>query len=201
MQETRVQFLGQEDPLEKEMATHSSIPAWRIPWTEEPGGLQSTGSQESDTTGRLNHHHHLSICLWIYHHGHESEHTCHSKSFPAPLVIYLFCTTSSSSRLLASQLHILNLQSQLTLRGLPSKPWPRNFLKSMKNLGGFLNLFLTSEGSLMTSILKTIVSLILCFAIIALDGNLNIVYYFSLSWRFFYFLIHSLFVLWTAHIT
>ena len=39
MRETRVQSLGQEDPLEKEMATHSSIPAWRIPWTEEPGGL------------------------------------------------------------------------------------------------------------------------------------------------------------------
>ena len=39
MQETRVQSLGQEDPLEKEMATHSSILAWRIPWTEEPGGL------------------------------------------------------------------------------------------------------------------------------------------------------------------
>ena len=40
-----VRSLGQEDPLEKEMATHSSILAWRIPWTEEPGGLQSTGSQ------------------------------------------------------------------------------------------------------------------------------------------------------------
>ena len=39
MQETQVRFLGQEDPLEKEMATHSSILAWRIPWTEEPGGL------------------------------------------------------------------------------------------------------------------------------------------------------------------
>ena len=50
VQETRVRFLGQEDPLEKEMATHSSIFAWRIPWTEEPGGLQSMGSQESDTT-------------------------------------------------------------------------------------------------------------------------------------------------------
>ena len=45
MQETRVRSLGSEDLLEKEMATHSSIPAWRIPWTEEPGGLQSTGSQ------------------------------------------------------------------------------------------------------------------------------------------------------------
>ena len=45
MRETRVQSLGREDPLEKEMATHSSILAWRIPWTEEPGGLQSMGSR------------------------------------------------------------------------------------------------------------------------------------------------------------
>ena len=45
MQETWVQSLGQEDPLEKGMATHSSILAWRIPWTEEPDGLQSMGSQ------------------------------------------------------------------------------------------------------------------------------------------------------------
>ena len=45
MWETRVRSLGREDPLEKEMATHSSIPAWRIPWTEEPGGLQSIGLQ------------------------------------------------------------------------------------------------------------------------------------------------------------
>ena len=45
MQETWVQSLGQEDPMEKEMATHSSILAWEIPWTEEPGGLQSMGLQ------------------------------------------------------------------------------------------------------------------------------------------------------------
>ena len=45
MQETWVQSLGLEDPLEKEMETHSSILAWRIPWMEEPGGIQSTGSQ------------------------------------------------------------------------------------------------------------------------------------------------------------
>ena len=45
MWETRVRSLGQEDPLEKEMATHYKILAWRIPWTEESGGLQSTGSQ------------------------------------------------------------------------------------------------------------------------------------------------------------
>ena len=44
-QETRVQSLGRKDPLEKEMATYSSILAWRTPWTEEPGGLQSMGSQ------------------------------------------------------------------------------------------------------------------------------------------------------------
>ena len=44
MQETQVQSLGREDPLEKEMAAHSSILAWRIPLTEEPGGLQSMGS-------------------------------------------------------------------------------------------------------------------------------------------------------------
>ena len=45
MQETWVQSLGQEDPLEEEIATHSSVFAWRIPWTEEPGRLQSMGSQ------------------------------------------------------------------------------------------------------------------------------------------------------------
>ena len=50
MQETQVQSLGWEDPLEKEMAIHSSILAWRIPRTEEPGGLQFMGHKESDTT-------------------------------------------------------------------------------------------------------------------------------------------------------
>ena len=45
MQEARVQFLGQEDPPEKEMAAHSSLLAWRIPWTEEPGRLQFVASQ------------------------------------------------------------------------------------------------------------------------------------------------------------
>ena len=51
--ETGVRFLGREDPLEKEMAIHSSALAWKIPWTEEPDRLQSMGSQESDTTERL----------------------------------------------------------------------------------------------------------------------------------------------------
>ena len=49
MQETQVQSLGWEDSLEKEMATHSGIHAWKMPWTEKPGGLQAMGSQESDT--------------------------------------------------------------------------------------------------------------------------------------------------------
>ena len=52
MWETWVRSLGPEDPLEKEMATHSSILVWRIPWMEELGGLQSTGRKESDTTER-----------------------------------------------------------------------------------------------------------------------------------------------------
>jgi len=48
MQETRVQSLGQEDPLEKEMATHFSVLAWEIPWTKEPGNFSSWGHRESD---------------------------------------------------------------------------------------------------------------------------------------------------------
>ena len=59
VQETWVPSLGREDPLEKETATHSSILAWRIPWTEEPGGLQSMGHKESDTTERLHFHFHF----------------------------------------------------------------------------------------------------------------------------------------------
>ena len=50
-----VQSLGQENPLEKGMAIHSSILAWRIPWTEKSGGLQSMGLKESDTTEQLTH--------------------------------------------------------------------------------------------------------------------------------------------------
>ena len=55
MQETWVRFLGWEDPLEKGMATHSSILAWRIPWTREPGRLQSMDHKESDRTEQLTH--------------------------------------------------------------------------------------------------------------------------------------------------
>ena len=52
-QETRVRSLGLEDPLEKEMATHSSILAWKIPWMEEPGRLQSTGLQRVNGRGKI----------------------------------------------------------------------------------------------------------------------------------------------------
>ena len=55
MHEMQDRPLGREDPLEKDTATHSSILAWEIPWTEEPGGLRSMGSQESDMTEQLNH--------------------------------------------------------------------------------------------------------------------------------------------------
>ena len=61
MQETQVRPLAQEDPLEEQMATHSSILAWEIPWAEEPGELQSMESQELDTIQRLNCHHYHTI--------------------------------------------------------------------------------------------------------------------------------------------
>ena len=60
-QETWVRSLGWEDPLEEGMTTHSSIPAWRIPWTEEAGGLQSMGSQESDTVEAIQQAHTLIL--------------------------------------------------------------------------------------------------------------------------------------------
>ena len=80
VQETWVQFLSWEDPLEKEMATHSSILTWRIPWTEEPGRLQSMRSQESDTTYGLNHHHHhhtdtQNLSIWGFR-GHIDHAVC-----------------------------------------------------------------------------------------------------------------------------
>ena len=62
MPETWVQSLGREDPLEKKMATHSSILAWEIPWTEEPGGLQSIGSRRSQTDLATKQQ---KIVLWI----------------------------------------------------------------------------------------------------------------------------------------
>ena len=67
MEETRIRSLGQEDPLEKETAIRSSILAWEIPWTEEPGGLQSMGSQKSRTSLRLNNNsrYNKGVSTWI----------------------------------------------------------------------------------------------------------------------------------------
>ena len=68
MWETWVPSLGQEDPLEKEMATHSSILAWEIPWTEEPGGYSPWGHKESDLTERLTpflQMHKIYIKFWV----------------------------------------------------------------------------------------------------------------------------------------
>ena len=65
VQETWVRSLGREDPLEKGMALHSSILAWRIPWTEEPGGLQSVGSQRVKRTGRLTAHTWRGSSRWL----------------------------------------------------------------------------------------------------------------------------------------
>ena len=56
MGEMQVQSLGLEDPFEKKMTTHSSVLAWKIPWTEEPGGLQSMGCKELDMAEQLNTH-------------------------------------------------------------------------------------------------------------------------------------------------
>ena len=76
MRETQVQSLGQEDLLEKEMATHSSTLAWKIPWMEKLCRLQSMGSQESDMTERL-HFHFLGALEQVM-------------SFPTPFHSYLF---------------------------------------------------------------------------------------------------------------
>ena len=65
-EETRVGYLGREDPLEEDMATHSSILAWKIPSTEERGGLQSVGCKESNTTEQLSMHTHIYIHTYVY---------------------------------------------------------------------------------------------------------------------------------------
>ena len=68
MQQTQVQSLGQEDPLEKGMATHSSVLTWGIPWMEEPGGLQSMGSQSRTRLGNQAHTHvcrYVRMCVYV----------------------------------------------------------------------------------------------------------------------------------------
>ena len=69
VQETQVQSLGQEDAPEEEMATHSSILAWEIPWTEKPGGLQSVGSQRVGHDWATKQLTSKAMSLWARHHG------------------------------------------------------------------------------------------------------------------------------------
>ena len=91
MQETWVRSLGWEDPLEKGVAAHSNILAWRIPWTEEPGGLQSMGSQELDTTEQLTQEKfHLSL-------SHKSNCFPYFHFFSQPDFQFLFTLYSSYS--------------------------------------------------------------------------------------------------------
>ena len=81
MQETQVQSLGQQGPLEKEMATHSSILNWRILWTEEPQDYSSQGHKESDITVGLTHVHVCpSTCTRIHTHTHTHTHTLNISS-------------------------------------------------------------------------------------------------------------------------
>ena len=84
MPEMQFPSLGWEDPLEEEMATHSNILAWEIPWTEEPGGLQSVGSQRVDMTQRVN-----------------NSNECHRVSFVAERI--LSCSEHTHSMLLLIQ--------------------------------------------------------------------------------------------------
>ena len=80
MQETRVQSLDQEESLEKGLATHSSVLAWKIPRTEEPGGLQSMGSQKLDKTEQLTLsllHIHTRICTYVYIYTHTHRYLVH----------------------------------------------------------------------------------------------------------------------------
>ena len=90
MQETLVRSLGQEDPLEKEMATHSSVFDWKISWTEEPGGLQSMESQWGHTTYQLNHY----ILVWEYYCDFTSL-FCSSVSYGLPTAAYFLCSKQS----------------------------------------------------------------------------------------------------------
>ena len=98
MQETWVRSLGREDPLKKEMATHSSILAWRILWTEEPGGLQSTGSQ------RVGHDCATSLSLSNLCNARDIVHTIEFLFILYPILVYHSCNATSYQQLLVFQL-------------------------------------------------------------------------------------------------
>ena len=113
MQDTRVQSLGQEDPLQKEMATFSNILAWKIPWTEEPGGLQSMGSQKS--------------CTWLNNNSNKLVPQCmlsHVWLFVTPLD----CESSDSCAHGISQARILEWVVRSCSSG---SSWPRDELEAL----------------------------------------------------------------------
>ena len=93
MWETQIGSLGREDCLEKEMVTHSSILAWKIPWTEESGGLQSMGPKELDTTEHLTKY----IYIYIYIHTHTHTHT-HIHLLHVYIYIYIFVSHTKTSK-------------------------------------------------------------------------------------------------------
>ena len=115
MRETWVQSLGWEDPLEKEMATHSSILAWKIPWTEEPGWLQSMGSQKVRHDWENSLHFisiivnmtqvHIHICWWVNRYNDTffkkenkiitRKNSVQGLSISIPLQCHLFCVSST----------------------------------------------------------------------------------------------------------
>ena len=115
MQKTWVQSLGWEDPLEKRMATHSSILAWRTPWTEEPGQLQSMGLQ------RIGHD--LGTNTYTHTRTHTHTHT-HTHSFPQLLCFYMLVSLgmvlnfSSHFEVLDQKLIILKRPDSVPLLGL-----------------------------------------------------------------------------------
>ena len=103
--ENQVKFLDREDPLEKKMATHSSILAWEIPWTEEPGGLQSTGHKELNSTEQL------TLSLWLVAHN------------PVHVGVFMISSVQSLSRVrLFATPWIASCQASLSITNSRSLP-------------------------------------------------------------------------------
>ena len=157
MQEIWVRFLGCEDPLEEEMATHSSILAWEIPWTEEPGGLQSLGSQGSDTTEWLNHHGHY---VYSYHLDNEGQRrdgfrnindTQFSRSRPANVIpqSYLILCDPMAYSPPGSSVHDILQARMLEWVAIPfsrGSSWPRDWTWVSCIAGRFFTIWATREA-------------------------------------------------------
>ena len=120
MQEMWVWSLSQEDPLEKEMTTHSSILAWRIPWTEEPGKLRPRGYKESDTTEQLNTHVMNQQHLWLRILNKILQRWPKS---PLPDALKHQHPSAQARRLLEVSVFAQPLSSYIILGWLPLPPW------------------------------------------------------------------------------